>query len=285
MKRTLIHYFNFIKFEHSVFALPFALAGALLTKETGLPEVKTIFWIILAMIGARSFAMSVNRILDKEIDKKNPRTSSRELPQNKISINQATFFSILSLSVFIYSALQLPKICFLLLPIAAVWFFIYPFTKRFTFFSHLWLGIALGGSVLGGWLAADGKINSLVPYLLASAVIFWVAGFDVIYACQDYDFDTKNKLHSIPAQFGIKRGLMISRLFHILAVIFLLITGTIISSSAIYWLGVIFVAGMLLYEQSLVKANDLSKINLAFFTLNGWVSVGFFIFILLEKLI
>ena len=281
----LLNLFNFIKFEHSIFALPFALSGALLTKGNGLPELKTLFWIILAMIGARSFAMSINRILDKEIDIKNPRTSTRELPQNKITTLQAIIFSAISLCIFIYTALQLPKICLILLPVAALWFFIYPYTKRFTYLSHLWLGVALGGSVLGGWLASTGDIKSLTPYLLGLAVTFWVAGFDIIYACQDYEFDKSNNLHSIPKEFGIKNGLLISRSFHIFAVFFLLLTGTMINSSIIYWLAVIFVAGMLTYEQSLVKENDLSKVNLAFFTINGWVSIGFFVFILLEKTI
>ncbi len=282
---NFLNYFNFIKFEHSVFALPFALSGAFLVKESGFPEAKTIFLIILAMIGARSFAMSVNRIIDSEIDFKNPRTKNREIPKGKIKKSQAIIFSIISLLIFIYAALNLPGICLLLLPIAALWFFIYPFTKRFTYLSHLWLGVALGASVLAGWLASGGNITSLVPYVLGLAVAFWVTGFDIIYACQDYKFDKESKLHSIPAKFGIKNALLISRVFHILTIAFLISLGILAHLSFIYWLSVLFVSGMLFYEQSLVKENDLSKVNLAFFTVNGWVSVGFFIFILLEKII
>ena len=281
----ILNYFNFIKFEHSVFALPFALSGAFLVKEVGLPDIRIIALIILAMVSARSFAMSVNRIIDADIDLKNPRTKNREIPEGRIKKYNAVVFSLISLLIFIYSALNLPKICLLLLPIAVVWFLIYPFTKRFTSLSHLWLGVALGASVLAGWLACSGNIRSLIPYVLGLAVAFWSAGFDIIYACQDYKFDKESKLYSIPAKFGIKNALFISRVFHLLTIILLIILGNVISASFVYWGSVIFVSVMLFYEQSLVKENDLSKVNLAFFTVNGWVSIGFFIFILLEKLI
>lgn len=277
-------FLRFIKFEHSIFALPFALSGALLALKDGLPRLSVILWIILAMVGARSFAMSINRIIDKNIDLKNPRTSLRELPQELLTNKQALVFSFISLFILIWAALQLPRICFLLLPIAVIWFYIYPFTKRFTSLSHLWLGVALGASPLAGWLASGGNLTSPVPYILGCAVMFWVAGFDIIYACQDFDFDKKNNLHSIPSKFGIKHALLISRFFHVLTVLFLLILGILLQTSLIYWLCVIFVSGMLFYEQSLVKENDLSKVNIAFFTLNGWVSIGFLGFIVLEKL-
>jgi 4-hydroxybenzoate polyprenyltransferase len=285
MLKKLFHYFTFIKFEHSIFALPFALSGALLAEENGLPEFSTLVWIILAAVGARSFAMSLNRIIDKDIDAKNPRTKVREIPEGKISIKEATVFSITSLIVFIYATLQLPRLCLYLLPIAAVWFLIYPYTKRFTFLAHIWLGVAIGASVLAGWIAVAGEINSTVPFTLGSAVLCWVAGFDIIYACQDYEHDKKNNLQSIPAKFGIKSALIISRVFHGITIFLLFITGLTINSSIIYWVSVIFVMGMLYYEQSLVKHNDLSKVNLAFFTINGWISVGFLVFILLEKMI
>lgn len=282
---TLTNFLNFIKFEHSVFALPFALSGAFLAIENGLPNPITIFWIILAMVSARSFAMSINRIIDKEIDSKNPRTQNRELPKGKLTIKQAILFSIISLLTLLFATYNLPRICFLLLPIAVFWFYIYPYTKRFTTLSHLWLGIALGSSVLAGWISTTGKINSPVPFILGVAVALWVAGFDIIYACQDYNFDKENNLYSIPRKFGIKNALNISRLFHILTIGFLILLGGFIQTSIIYWLCIIFVGAMLLYEQSLVKHNDLSKVNMAFFTINGWVSIGFFVFILLEKLI
>lgn len=285
MKKKITNYFNFIKFEHSIFALPFALSGAFLVKEFGFPEAKIIFLIILAMIGARSFAMSVNRIIDANIDLKNPRTKNREIPEGKIKKSHAIIFSIISLVVFIYAALNLPRICLLLLPIAALWFLIYPLTKRFTYLSHLWLGVALGASVLAGWLACRGEVTSPLPYVLGLAVLFWVAGFDIIYACQDYNFDKENKLYSIPARFGIKNALLISRIFHVFTITLLTLLGKIIAASFIYWIGILFVFTMLFYEQSLVKENDLSKVNLAFFTVNGWVSVGFLGFIVLEKLL
>lgn len=282
--KTLTNFLNLVKFEHSIFALPFALSGALLVKQNGLPELKIIFWIIIAMTSARSFAMSINRIIDKDIDLKNPRTNTRELPQRKISYKNAIIFSLVSLLIFIYATLQLPRMCLLLLPIAIIWFYIYPFTKRFTSLSHLWLGVALGASALAGWLACRGEVTSPLPYILGLAVTFWVAGFDIIYACQDFEFDKKNNLYSIPAKFGIKGALIISKLFHLITIFFLLWLGFLINASNIYWIGIIFVCGMLYYEQSLVKENDLSNINLAFFTINGWISVGFFMFILLEKL-
>ncbi len=278
-------YLSFIKFEHSIFALPFALSGALLAKENGLPNFISIFWIVLAMVGGRSFAMAVNRIFDKEIDLKNPRTKDREIPSGKITNTQAIVFSLISLFLFIYAALNLPRICLYLLPIAAFWFLMYPFTKRFTWFAHLWLGIALGGSVLGGFIACQGEVFSFLPYILGFAVAFWVAGFDIIYACQDFDFDKKNNLKSIPSIFGIKKALLISRLFHFFTVIFLIVLGMAIHASFIYYLGVVFVLAMLVYEQSLVKENDLSRVDLAFFTLNGWVSVGFLVFLILEKMV
>lgn len=281
----LTNFLNLIKFEHSIFALPFALSGALLVKENGLPELSTIFWIILAMVGARSFAMSVNRIIDRDIDSKNPRTKDREIPKGIITNKQAVLFSVISLLVLLYATLQLPRVCLYLLPLAALWFLIYPFTKRFTSLSHLWLGIALGASVLAGWLACGGEVTSPLPYVLGLAVTFWVAGFDIIYALMDYDFDKKNNIKSIPSILGIKNGLFISRAFHFLTVLFLLLLGTLIQTSSVYWFCVVFVAAMLFYEQSLIKENDLSKVDLAFFTINGWVSVGFFCFILIEKLI
>ena len=164
-----------------------------------------------------------------------------------------------------------------------MWFYVYPFTKRFTFLSHLWLGIAIGASVIAGWIAVTGSINSIIPFILSCAVTFWVAGFDVLYACQDYEFDKKNDLHSIPSKFGIKNALLISRVFHLTTVTLLIILGYFIESSFIYWMSVIFVASMLTYEQNLVKENDLSKLDLAFFTLNGWVSMGFLGFMVMEK--
>lgn len=283
---TLTKYLNFIKFEHSIFALPFALSGAILaTGNDGLPKFSTILWVTLAMVGARSLAMGLNRIIDKDIDAKNPRTKNRELPSGIITNFQAILFSIISLIVFLVATLNLPRICLLLFSIAVIWFYIYPYTKRFTSLSHIWLGIALGASVLAGWISVTGKIDSIIPFVLGLAVTFWVSGFDIIYGCQDYEFDKENKLYSIPAKLGIKNALIISRLFHATTILLLVWLGFLINSSFIYWLSIIFVSSMLLYEQSLVKPNDLSKVNIAFFTVNGWVSVSFFVFIVLDKVI
>ena len=283
--KLLTNLLNYIKFEHSIFALPFALSGAILSTDSGLPSVKSLVLIILAMISARSFAMSVNRIIDKEIDADNPRTQNRELPQGKVTNIQAIIFTLISIIVLMIIVLQLPKICLILLPVAIIWFYIYPYTKRFTFLSHLWLGIALGASVLAGWIAVTGKIDSLIPFTLGIAVTFWVCGFDIIYACEDYSFDKNNNLKSIPVQFGVKNALLISRLFHILTVIFLIFVGLEIHASYIYWLSVALTASVLYFEQSLVKENDLSKVNMAFFTLNGWVSLLYLIFLILERTI
>lgn len=282
---TLTNFLNFIKFEHSIFALPFVLSGAILASTNGFPKFSTISWIVIAMVGARSLAMSLNRIIDKEIDSKNSRTYERELPSGKLSNKQAVIFTLASLLVLIFSTLQLPKLCLYLLPIAVIWFYIYPYTKRFTSLSHIWLGIALGSSVLAGWISVTGSINSPIPFILGLAVTFWVSGFDIIYACQDYEFDKKNNLFSLPAKLGIKNALLISRIFHVHTVFFLILLGLVVKISLIYWFCVIFVSGMLLYEQSLVKSNDLSKVNIAFFTVNGWVSVGFFILIFIAKLL
>lgn len=277
-------YLNLIKFEHSIFALPFALSGALLATPE-IPNVKTIFFIILCAVSGRSFAMSVNRIIDKDIDSKNPRTKDREIPSGIIPNKNAIIFSIISLTIFILSTLQLPKICLMLLPVAALWFFIYPYTKRFTILCHLWLGVALGASVLAGWIAVTGKINSIIPFIIGLAVCFWVAGFDIIYACQDYEHDLENNIKSIPVKFGIKNALLISRIFHFATVTLLIFSGIYLNTSLIYYFGILFVSGMLIYEQSLVKPDDLSKVNLAFFTVNGWISIGYLGFVILEKLV
>lgn len=278
------HYANFIKFEHSVFALPFALSGALLATN-GIPNILTLLWIVIAAVSARSFAMSVNRIVDKDIDLKNPRTKMREIPSGLIKEKEAVLFSIVSLGIFFYSAYQLPIICLKLLPLAAVWFFIYPYMKHITFLCHMWLGVAIGASALAGWIAASGNPLSPVPYILSLSVAFWVSGFDIIYACQDYEHDLKNNLNSIPSKFGIRSALNIAKVFHVLTVLLILGVGLLMELSIVYWLGVAFVIGMLVYEHSLVNEKDLSKVDLAFFTVNGWISVGFFASVLLETIL
>lgn len=272
-----------IKIEHTVFALPFALSGLLLGSNK-LPPPLTWLWTIAAFAGARAAAMTLNRLIDAGIDALNPRTKSRAIPAGKISSFQALLFALASFATMILAAMQLPTLCLTLSPIAVFWLSFYSFTKRFTWLCHLVLGIALGGAALGGWIAAGGHLNTLDPWLLALAVSSWVAGFDIIYALQDLEFDRQQRLHSIPARFGIAKALIFSSMLHLLTVSSLFVLGTRMSLGPAYWLGASMVAIMLKYEHSLVKPDDLSKINAAFFNINGMVSIATFIAILIDRL-
>jgi 4-hydroxybenzoate polyprenyltransferase len=273
-----------IKLEHTVFALPFALSGLILASPQ-LPGLSTVFFTILAFIGARSAAMTLNRVIDAGIDRANPRTKDRAIPAGRIKPGLALFFAVASFALMLYAASNLPILCLQLSPIAVFWLSFYSFTKRFTWLCHIVLGIALGGAALGGWVAAAGCLSGAAPWLLALAVSTWVAGFDVIYACQDYAFDTSERVFSIPARFGIARALLISRALHLATVASLLGLGLSLHLGIFYWLGFTSVAVMLTYEHSLVKADDLSKVNAAFFNVNGFVSIACFITILLDKII
>lgn len=273
-----------IKIEHTVFALPFALSGMLLGSSK-IPGLMTWVFTVLAFAGARSAAMTLNRVIDAGIDAVNPRTSMRAIPAGKISGKQALLFAIGSFALMIFSAMQLPPICLMLSPIAVFWLSFYSFTKRFTWLCHIVLGIALGGAALGGWIAAGGALNSIHPWLLALAVSTWVAGFDLIYALQDIEFDREQRLHSIPARFGIANALTVSSALHLVTVCALFILGTQMSLGPAYWVGVTLVTVMLKYEHSLVKADDLSKINAAFFNINGQVSIAAFLAILADRLL
>jgi 4-hydroxybenzoate polyprenyltransferase len=257
-----------IKLEHTVFALPFALSG-----------------LILASVGARSAAMTLNRVIDAGIDSKNPRTKDRAIAAGRIKPAVALFFAVLSFGLMLFAASKLPLICLQLSPIAVVWLSFYSFTKRFTWLCHIVLGIALGGAALGGWAAAAGNVSGLAPWLLALAVSTWVAGFDIIYACQDYNIDTNQKIKSIPARFGIGRALLIARFLHVLTVANLMWLGACLHLGIFYGIGFAAVAVMLVYEHSLVKPDDLSKVNAAFFNVNGFVSIACFVAILLDKTI
>ena len=276
-------YFELIKFEHTIFALPFALSGMLLASSGKLPELMTVFWVLLAMIGGRTAAMALNRVIDAEIDKKNPRTSDRAIPAGRVRKLSVLILALIAFGVLIFAAWQLPLICKQLLPAAIVILAVYSYTKRFTHLSHFALGAALGAAASGGWLAVSGEIT--IPAILwGFAIMFWVAGFDVIYALQDIDFDRKHKLRSIPALFGVKRSLALSRLFHVNTVIFLAILGLMSGTGLYYWIGVILTSFLLIYEHSLLKKNDLARLNKAFFNVNGFISIGMFFFILLDKL-
>lgn len=271
-----------IKIEHSVFALPFALSGLILARPNILPAPTCVFFTILAFVGARSAAMTLNRLIDARIDAINPRTSMRSIPAGKISQIQGIIFALASFAVMFCAASMLPPICLQLSPIAVFFLCLYSYTKRFTWMCHLVLGICLAGAALGGWVAAAGQISGLAPYVLALAVGSWVSGFDIIYACQDREFDQANKLHSIPQAFGLVRALQISTALHVVTVAMLILLGLELSLGPIYFAGVLIVAAMLIYEHRLVSPQDLSKVNAAFFTVNGIVSIVAFAMILAD---
>jgi 4-hydroxybenzoate polyprenyltransferase len=265
-----------IKFEHTLFALPFAFLGAVLAAG-GLPEMRQIIGIAAAMIGARSAAMTFNRIADREIDAQNPRTANRELPTGKISVKFAWAFFFASVALFLVAAYSLNWLTLALSPVALASIVGYSYAKRYTAFAHLLLGWALAISPTAAWIAVRGTIDSEIPLLLSLLVLMWTAGFDVMYACQDYDFDRKAGLRSIPATFGIARALWIARLFHLQAFVALIL---LYALSGLGWpalLGVILVGALLVYQHTLVSAKNLSRMNAAFFTTNAFVSVILFI--------
>ncbi len=261
-----------IKFEHTLFALPFAFLGAVLAAN-GLPSWRQILWIAVAMIGARSAAMTFNRIIDVDFDAANPRTARRELPSGKLSTGFAWTFLFISIAVFLVASYSLNWLTFALSPVALLSVLGYSYAKRFTSLSHLMLGWALSISPTAAWIAVRGTIDSEVPLLLSLVVLMWTAGFDVMYACQDYEFDRIAGLRSIPARFGIKNALLIARLFHVQAFIVLVL---LYFATGLAWpslLGVVLVGALLLYQHTLVSAKDLSRMNAAFFTTNAFVSV------------
>ena len=265
-----------IKFEHTLFALPFAFLGAILA-ATGLPTWPQVLWITVAMVGARSAAMTFNRIIDADFDAANPRTANRELPTGKLSTGFAWAFLVISIAVFLFAAYSLNWLTFALSPIALLSVLGYSYAKRFTAFAHLLLGWALAISPTAAWIAVRGTIDSEIPLLLSLVVLMWTAGFDVMYACQDYEFDKKAGLKSIPARFGIGNALWIARLFHVQAFIALVLLYFLTGLGWPALLGVIVVGGLLFYQHTLVSAKNLSRMNAAFFTTNALVSVILFI--------
>ncbi len=277
-----ILYLRMIKISHSVFALPFAFTGAILA-ASGIPSLKQLFWILVAMVGARSGAMGLNRIIDRDIDKLNPRTKDREIPSGKIKLFDAALFTFISFAIFVFSAYQLNPLCLMLTPLAIAILFLYSYTKHFTWMSHFFLGLAISGAPLGAWIAVKGTFDlEIIP--LCIGVIFWLAGFDVLYALQDIDFDKKHGLYSIPQRFGKEKSLIFSRLFHAVTMIMLIVTGFIFGLSFAYWIGIMLVMGLLIYEHSLIKHGDLSKLNMAFFNMNGYISITVFLFTLISFL-
>jgi len=272
LKTTL----EMIKFEHTLFALPFAFLGAVLAAE-GLPSWRQILWITVAMFGARSAAMTFNRIIDRKFDAANPRTTSRELPSGKLSVSFAWAFFIFAVALFEIAAYSLNWLTFALSPVALLSVLGYSYAKRFTSFAHLILGWALAISPTAAWIAVRGEIDSEIPIFLSLLVMMWTAGFDVLYACQDYEFDKKAGLRSIPARFGIKNSLWIARAFHLQAFIVLLLLYAVTGLGWLALCGVLAVGALLIYQHTLVKPNDLSRMNAAFFTTNAFVSVILFV--------
>jgi 4-hydroxybenzoate polyprenyltransferase len=269
-----------IKFEHSVFALPFALTGALLAARVsrhGWPTFRQVAWIVVAMVAARSAAMTINRIVDLRYDRENPRTSKRALATGELSVSFAWAFTIVAVGLFFVAAWRLNRLALELAPAALAALFFYSFTKRFTNWSHLFLGFALGISPAAAWIAVTGGLDLRI-LILCAAVTLWVGGFDVLYACQDVDYDRSAGLFSVPKRFGIARALLIARAMHVGVVALLASLAASFALPWPAWLGVVVVAALLAYEHSLVKADDLSKLDAAFFAVNGYISLLFLLF-------
>jgi len=280
MSRRIRTVLEMIKFEHSVFALPFALTGALLAARAtrhGWPTLRQILWIIVAMVAARSAAMTINRIVDLRYDRENPRTKQRALATGALSVSFAWIFTLVAVGLFFVAAWQLNPLALELAPLAILILFFYSFTKRFTNWSHLFLGFALGISPAAAWIAITGGLDPRM-LILCAAVTLWVGGFDVLYACQDIDYDNTAGLYSVPKRFGVANALWIARAMHIGVVALLSWLAASFALPWPAWLGIVVVAGLLTYEHSLVKANDLSKLDAAFFTMNGYISMSFLLF-------
>ena len=272
-----------IKWEHSVFVLPFALCGAMLAVR-GIPSGRALAWVIVAMVAARSSAMAFNRLADASLDAANPRTQARALPSGTLSPGFVAIFVLVSCAVFLLAASQLNRLSLLLAPAALAIILLYSYTKRFTRWSHVVLGLAMGIGPSAAWIAVRGSFDPRI-LLLTAAVTFWGAGFDVLYACQDYEFDRKAGLHSVPRYFGIPRALWVARTFHILMLAFLIAAISVFGLGKLALAGVLVVTLLLVYEHSLVSPTDLSKLDAAFFTMNGVISVVFFFFIAADLLL
>jgi 4-hydroxybenzoate polyprenyltransferase len=266
-----------IKFEHTIFALPFAYLGMVIGAG-GFPNLSTFLWITLAMVGARSYAMALNRLFDLDIDKKNPRTSSWALPLGLVTVKETIALSIVSVALFFISVYMLPSLCHKLWPVVLLPMTFYPLIKRFSYLSHFLLGLCLGLAPLGSWVATTNTLPPPGILALGLAVMFWTAGFDIIYSCQDYDFDKTEGLHSIPVHFGIKKALRLSKILHALTAFFFLFLGICFSLGIIFYIGVMLIAFFLWYENKIVRSDDLSRVNVSFFTVNGFVSIFIFVF-------
>jgi 4-hydroxybenzoate polyprenyltransferase len=282
----LVRYFNFVKLPHTVFALPFALVGATLASYRQPVSWQASGWIVLAFTAVRFAAMGFNRIVDRDIDARNPRTAIRELPRGALSVRQAALAVVAASVLFVVAAFRLNPLCGWLSPVALGWVLFYSYTKRFTRWSHLVLGVSLSIAPVGGYLAIAGQWSDPAWMLLAlaAAVATWVAGFDVLYALQDQSFDREQGLHSIPVAFGAEGAVRISQALHVVTVVSLSAVGMATGAGWLYGAGVVVAAVLLLYEHSLVKPNDLRRLDAAFFTMNGVISIAFFVFVLAERL-
>jgi 4-hydroxybenzoate polyprenyltransferase len=271
---------SLVKIEHTVFALPFAYIGALLCRNE-IPSLHDLVWITLAMVGARSLAMSINRLADAEIDARNPRTATRELPAGLLSRAQVVTFCALALALYLLACFQLDPIVRWLAPIPIIGFVVYPYLKRFTWLSHLWLGAVDGLAPVGAWVAITGELP-LAAWVLGAAVAAWIAGFDLFYSLYDRDVDVEQGLHSVASRFGVRGVFVGARFLHAVTVVLLARVGIELSLGWFYWAGVVVVAALLAYEHSLVRPNDLRRLDAAFFTVNGVISVVFLLFVLAD---
>lgn len=271
---------SLVRIEHTVFALPFAYVGAFLALDA-VPGAAEIVWLTLAMVGARSFAMAVNRLVDAGIDARNPRTAGRELPRGVVQPWQVLAFCAVSLAVFLLAVWNLDPVVRWLWPIPVAMFVVYPYLKRVTWLSHAWLGATLGLAPVGGWVAMTGELP-LPAWLLGAAVAAWVAGFDVLYALFDIEVDRAQELHSFPARFGVPAAFWCARVLHVMTVALLAWAGVELDEGVFYWLGVGAVAALLAYEHAIVSPTDLRRLDTAFFTTNGVISIVFFVFVLLD---
>jgi len=276
----IISYLKMIKFSHSIFALPFAFTSAFIA-ASGLPSLQQILLITIAMVSARSAAMGMNRIIDRDIDGQNPRTKNREIPAGVIKVKDAVIFTIISVIGLLVSSYFLNPLCFKLSPVAIIILFSYSYAKRFTWLSHVILGIAISLAPLGSWIAITGSIDPKI-LLLIVGIIFWLSGFDILYALQDMEFDRTFGLYSIPQRFGIVKSLIIARACHFMTWGLLIGTGVIFNLGTYYFIGMMVVTGLLIYEHRLIKSDDISKLDMAFFNMNGYISVVVFLFTVLD---
>ena len=283
----LIAYVNLVKLPHTVFALPFALVGVVLASYRRPLQVSDLVWVVVAFTAARFAAMGFNRIVDRDIDGMNPRTAMREIPSGTLTVMEATVAVVAMSALFVFAASRLNRLCLMLSPVALVWIFFYSYTKRFTRWAHLVLGWSLAIAPVGGYLAVTGQWSRPAWMLLAlaAAVACWVAGFDIFYSLQDVEFDRANRLRSIPAAVGARSAIAIARTLHVLSVLALVAVGIAVHAGAWYYAGVVLAAALLVYEHSLVAPDDLSRLDAAFFTMNGMISIAFFFFVLMDRLV